>query len=131
MKAILGIIALMFAFSVQATDVCNSGKVVYYGDLINDAGSEKLCVVPLTNTWYFGSKDLGEAEYEYAIAQSVKPFVHTDGIETLKGYELMVENQKVVLAVVFKENKITKSLIATNRGAMEFKPENTLYLEHK
>lgn len=130
MKTIFGIIAMMFAFSVNAADVCANGKVVYFGDLVNDAGSEKLCIVPITNTWYFGSKDKDEKEYTYTIPSKVNPFNHAKGDEAMKGYEIILEGNKVVLAAIYKSGKLVQSIVAAKDLAMEFNPETTIYAEH-
>lgn len=131
MKTIFGIIVMIFAFSANAADICANGKVVYSGDLANNAGSEKLCIVPVTNTWYFGTKDTGETEYTYTRPVKVNGFDHAKGDERMKGYEIFMEGDKVVLAAIYKGDKLVQSIIAAKDMAMDFKPETTIYVEHK
>lgn len=131
MKTIFGIFAMMFAFTVNATDICANGKVVYSGDLANNAGSEKLCVLTVTNTWYLGTKDKNETEYTYAQLSNVKGFTHSKGDETMKGYEVTMDGDKIILAAIYKGGKLVQSIIAAKNMAMEFKPETMFYIEHK
>lgn len=130
MKTIFGIIAMMFAFSVNAADLCDNGKVVYFGDLTNGAGSEKLCIVPATNTWYFGTKDKNEKEYTYGIPTEVKPFTHAKDDEAMRGYEVILEGERVILAAIYKGGKLVQSIVAANDSAVEANTKTMVYVEH-
>lgn len=129
MKKFIAILFVMMSFHANASiDPCVNGKVLYSGTLSNDAGSERLCYLPITGTYYFGTKDNDERYYTYVIPNKVEPFLAKEKNETLKGYKVSIDSNLLTLTAHYINDEIVNGFITVNKDVfMDFTKESVIY----
>lgn len=130
-KTILAAIA-MFPLLANAGIQCSIGNVVFYGDIQENKGSQRLCHDPVAGNWYFGVKRTDDKLFSDMRVKLIKNFSYQQKDERVEGYEILAdEDTRIILMSNTVDGKIKAGFTVINKAVMPFNPETVVYKEEK